>query len=107
MVLSLHLLSYGMRYMAKILRMSLAEKFPKAPAEEVDKVPWGWGICVVWWGSAVSVHERSISLHRKSGPLGLKTSPSQHFPLSTKETPRVGVFPCTLLQEGPAMQAQG
>nr|XP_021387866.1 ras GTPase-activating-like protein IQGAP3 [Lonchura striata domestica] len=29
---------YGMRYMAKILRMSLAEKFPKAPAEEVDKV---------------------------------------------------------------------
>ncbi|CAN8206765.1 unnamed protein product [Coccothraustes coccothraustes] len=30
--------SYGMRYMAKILRMSLAEKFPKAPADEVDKV---------------------------------------------------------------------
>uniref|UniRef100_A0A8C9UGE9 IQ motif containing GTPase activating protein 3 n=1 Tax=Serinus canaria TaxID=9135 RepID=A0A8C9UGE9_SERCA len=29
---------YGMRYMAKILRMSLVEKFPKAPAEEVDKV---------------------------------------------------------------------
>uniref|UniRef100_A0A8D2NTL3 IQ motif containing GTPase activating protein 3 n=1 Tax=Zosterops lateralis melanops TaxID=1220523 RepID=A0A8D2NTL3_ZOSLA len=29
---------YGMRYMAKILRMSLAEKFPKAPAEEVDKI---------------------------------------------------------------------
>lgn len=44
MVLSLPLLSYGMRYMAKILRMSLAEKFPKAPAEEVDKVLWGWGI---------------------------------------------------------------
>ncbi|NXO20605.1 IQGA3 protein, partial [Cisticola juncidis] len=29
---------YGMRYMAKILRKSLAEKFPKAPAEEVDKI---------------------------------------------------------------------
>ncbi|XP_066194109.1 ras GTPase-activating-like protein IQGAP3 [Sylvia atricapilla] len=29
---------YGMRYMAKILRMSLAEKFPQAPAEEVDKI---------------------------------------------------------------------
>ncbi|XP_016159493.1 PREDICTED: ras GTPase-activating-like protein IQGAP3 isoform X2 [Ficedula albicollis] len=29
---------YGMRYMAKILRTSLVEKFPKAPAEEVDKV---------------------------------------------------------------------
>ncbi|NXD44907.1 IQGA3 protein, partial [Copsychus sechellarum] len=29
---------YGMRYMAKILRTSLAEKFPKAPAEEVDKI---------------------------------------------------------------------
>nr|XP_014128396.1 ras GTPase-activating-like protein IQGAP3 [Zonotrichia albicollis] len=29
---------YGMRYMAKILRMSLVEKFPKAPAEEVDKI---------------------------------------------------------------------
>ncbi|NXE94639.1 IQGA3 protein, partial [Menura novaehollandiae] len=29
---------YGMRYMAKILRISLAEKFPKAPAEEVDKI---------------------------------------------------------------------
>uniref|UniRef100_A0A8C5NI49 Ras-GAP domain-containing protein n=1 Tax=Junco hyemalis TaxID=40217 RepID=A0A8C5NI49_JUNHY len=26
---------YGMRYMAKILRMSLVEKFPKAPAEEI------------------------------------------------------------------------
>ncbi|XP_057242524.1 ras GTPase-activating-like protein IQGAP3, partial [Malurus melanocephalus] len=29
---------YGMRYMAKILRMSLVERFPKAPAEEVDKI---------------------------------------------------------------------
>ncbi|NWW37247.1 IQGA3 protein, partial [Panurus biarmicus] len=29
---------YGMRYIAKILRKSLAEKFPKAPAEEVDKI---------------------------------------------------------------------
>ncbi|NXT72589.1 IQGA3 protein, partial [Chaetops frenatus] len=29
---------YGMRYMAKVLRMSLVEKFPKAPAEEVDKI---------------------------------------------------------------------
>ncbi|XP_056366767.1 ras GTPase-activating-like protein IQGAP3 [Oenanthe melanoleuca] len=29
---------YGMRYMAKILRTSLVEKFPKAPAEEIDKV---------------------------------------------------------------------
>uniref|UniRef100_A0A8C3UAF5 IQ motif containing GTPase activating protein 3 n=1 Tax=Catharus ustulatus TaxID=91951 RepID=A0A8C3UAF5_CATUS len=29
---------YGMRYMAKILRTSLVEKFPKAPAEEVDKI---------------------------------------------------------------------
>ncbi|NWH85210.1 IQGA3 protein, partial [Aegithalos caudatus] len=29
---------YGMRYMAKVLRMSLAEKFPKAPAEEIDKI---------------------------------------------------------------------
>ncbi|NXC59724.1 IQGA3 protein, partial [Aleadryas rufinucha] len=29
---------YGMRYMAKILRMSLVEKFPKAPAEEIDKI---------------------------------------------------------------------
>ncbi|NXE41715.1 IQGA3 protein, partial [Ptilorrhoa leucosticta] len=29
---------YGMRYMAKILRMSLVEKFPRAPAEEVDKI---------------------------------------------------------------------
>ncbi|NWY73393.1 IQGA3 protein, partial [Erithacus rubecula] len=45
---------YGMRYMAKILRTSLVEKFPKAPAEEVDKVLWGWGTCKVWGGSAVS-----------------------------------------------------
>lgn len=80
MVLSLPLLSYGMRYMAKILRMSLVEKFPKAPAEEVDKVPWDWGICTVWWGSAVPVDEGPISLHRRSGPLDLKTCPSQHFP---------------------------
>uniref|UniRef100_A0A8B9GHG5 IQ motif containing GTPase activating protein 3 n=1 Tax=Amazona collaria TaxID=241587 RepID=A0A8B9GHG5_9PSIT len=29
---------YGMRYMAKILRTSLAEKFPKASAEDIDKV---------------------------------------------------------------------
>ncbi|XP_064494372.1 ras GTPase-activating-like protein IQGAP3 isoform X2 [Pseudopipra pipra] len=29
---------YGMRYMAKILRTSLTEKFPKAPAEEIDKI---------------------------------------------------------------------
>ncbi|KAL2295627.1 hypothetical protein Nmel_018742 [Mimus melanotis] len=29
---------YGMRYMAKILRTFLVEKFPKAPAEEVDKI---------------------------------------------------------------------
>ncbi|XP_008941480.1 PREDICTED: ras GTPase-activating-like protein IQGAP3, partial [Merops nubicus] len=29
---------YGMRYVAKILRTSLAEKFPRAPAEEIDKV---------------------------------------------------------------------
>ncbi|XP_027598229.2 ras GTPase-activating-like protein IQGAP3 [Pipra filicauda] len=29
---------YGMRYMAKILRTSLIEKFPKAPAEEIDKI---------------------------------------------------------------------
>ncbi|XP_027554967.1 ras GTPase-activating-like protein IQGAP3 [Neopelma chrysocephalum] len=29
---------YGMRYMAKILRASLTEKFPKAPAEEIDKI---------------------------------------------------------------------
>lgn len=80
MVLFLPLLSYGMRYMAKILRMSLAEKFPKAPAEEVDKVPWGWGTCTVWWSSALSVHEGPISLHKKSGLLDLKTPPSQHFP---------------------------
>ncbi|KFU85660.1 Ras GTPase-activating-like IQGAP3, partial [Chaetura pelagica] len=29
---------YGMRYVAKILRTSLAEKFPKAPEEEIDKI---------------------------------------------------------------------
>ncbi|KAM6395375.1 ras GTPase-activating-like protein IQGAP3 [Rhynochetos jubatus] len=29
---------YGMRYVAKILRMSLAEKFPKASEEEIDKI---------------------------------------------------------------------
>ncbi|XP_057265982.1 ras GTPase-activating-like protein IQGAP3 [Pezoporus wallicus] len=29
---------YGMRYMAKILRTSLAEKFPEASAEDIDKV---------------------------------------------------------------------
>ncbi|NXU83382.1 IQGA3 protein, partial [Xiphorhynchus elegans] len=29
---------YGMRYMAKILRTSLIEKFPKAPTEEIDKI---------------------------------------------------------------------
>ncbi|NWR39034.1 IQGA1 protein, partial [Tachuris rubrigastra] len=29
---------YGMRYMAKILRTSLIEKFPRAPAEEIDKI---------------------------------------------------------------------
>uniref|UniRef100_A0A8C4XR40 IQ motif containing GTPase activating protein 3 n=1 Tax=Falco tinnunculus TaxID=100819 RepID=A0A8C4XR40_FALTI len=29
---------YGMRYVAKILRTSLAEKFPKASAEEIDKI---------------------------------------------------------------------
>ncbi|NWR81094.1 IQGA2 protein, partial [Centropus unirufus] len=29
---------YGMRYVAKILRTSLAEKFPKAPLEEIDKI---------------------------------------------------------------------
>lgn len=69
MVLSLHLLSYGMRYMAKILRTSLVEKFPKAPAEEIDKVPWGWDTCMIWGSSAVSAHEGSISLHRRSGPL--------------------------------------
>lgn len=36
--------------MAKILRTSLAEKFPKALAEEIDKVPWGWG--AAWLGGA-------------------------------------------------------
>lgn len=35
------LLSYGMRYVAKILRTSLAEKFPNASEEEIDKVPCG------------------------------------------------------------------
>lgn len=35
-----------MRYVAKILRTSLAEKFPKASEEEVDKV----GTCAAWWG---------------------------------------------------------
>ncbi|GAB0200906.1 ras GTPase-activating-like protein IQGAP3 [Grus japonensis] len=29
---------YGMRYVAKILRTSLVEKFPKASAEEIDKI---------------------------------------------------------------------
>ncbi|XP_010562410.1 PREDICTED: ras GTPase-activating-like protein IQGAP3 [Haliaeetus leucocephalus] len=29
---------YGMRYVAKILRISLAEKFPKASVEEIDKI---------------------------------------------------------------------
>ncbi|NXX55113.1 IQGA3 protein, partial [Scopus umbretta] len=29
---------YGMRYVAKILRTSLAEKFPKASEEEIDKI---------------------------------------------------------------------
>ncbi|KFO79175.1 Ras GTPase-activating-like IQGAP3, partial [Cuculus canorus] len=29
---------YGMRYVAKILRTSLVEKFPKAPLEEIDKI---------------------------------------------------------------------
>ncbi|NXM78550.1 IQGA3 protein, partial [Serilophus lunatus] len=29
---------YGMRYVAKTLRTSLVEKFPKAPAEEIDKI---------------------------------------------------------------------
>ncbi|NXL68174.1 IQGA2 protein, partial [Chordeiles acutipennis] len=29
---------YGMRYVAKILRTSLAEKFPKASVEEIDKI---------------------------------------------------------------------
>ncbi|XP_075381012.1 ras GTPase-activating-like protein IQGAP3 isoform X1 [Mycteria americana] len=29
---------YGMRYVAKILRTSLAEKFPEASAEEIDKI---------------------------------------------------------------------
>ncbi|NXN56751.1 IQGA3 protein, partial [Rynchops niger] len=29
---------YGMRYMAKILRTSLAEKFPRASVEEIDKI---------------------------------------------------------------------
>ncbi|NWI22317.1 IQGA3 protein, partial [Sula dactylatra] len=29
---------YGMRYIAKILRTSLAEKFPKASEEEIDKI---------------------------------------------------------------------
>uniref|UniRef100_A0A8C3K7M7 Ras-GAP domain-containing protein n=1 Tax=Calidris pygmaea TaxID=425635 RepID=A0A8C3K7M7_9CHAR len=29
---------YGMRYVAKILRTSLAEKFPRAPMEEIDKI---------------------------------------------------------------------
>ncbi|NXK51406.1 IQGA1 protein, partial [Chauna torquata] len=29
---------YGMRYVAKILRTSLAEKFPKASQEEIDKI---------------------------------------------------------------------
>lgn len=42
------LLSYGMRYVAKILRTSLAEKFPKAPEEEIDKVSWGWR--AMWLG---------------------------------------------------------
>lgn len=35
-----------MRYVAKILRTSLAEKFPRASEEDVDKV----GTCAAWWG---------------------------------------------------------
>ncbi|XP_071435663.1 ras GTPase-activating-like protein IQGAP3 isoform X1 [Pithys albifrons albifrons] len=35
---SVNKIPYGMRYMAKILRTSLTEKFPKAPAEEIDKI---------------------------------------------------------------------
>ncbi|NWI46259.1 IQGA3 protein, partial [Picathartes gymnocephalus] len=68
---------YGMRYMAKILRMSLVEKFPKAPAEEVDKIvgnllyyrfmnpavvaPDGFGIVDVLAGAALHPdHRRSL-----------------------------------------------
>lgn len=40
--------SYGMRYVAKTLRASLAEKFPKASEEELDKVPGG---CAATWAS--------------------------------------------------------
>ncbi|KAM6234220.1 ras GTPase-activating-like protein IQGAP3 [Porphyrio hochstetteri] len=35
---SVEKIPYGMRYVAKILRTSLVEKFPKASAEEIDKV---------------------------------------------------------------------
>jgi len=55
-----------MRYVAKILRTSLAEKFPKASVEEIDKVPWGWGIGVPWCGSTVCACEGPVSLQRRS-----------------------------------------
>ncbi|KFQ91122.1 Ras GTPase-activating-like IQGAP3, partial [Nipponia nippon] len=35
---SVDTIPYGMRYVAKILRTSLAEKFPKASEEEIDKI---------------------------------------------------------------------
>ncbi|KAM6106627.1 ras GTPase-activating-like protein IQGAP3, partial [Pterocles gutturalis] len=35
---SVEKIPYGMRYVAKILRTSLAEKFPKASEEEIDKI---------------------------------------------------------------------
>ena len=45
-----------MRYVAKTLRASLAEKFPEASEEELDKVPGGgWarypGDCTATWAS--------------------------------------------------------
>uniref|UniRef100_A0A8B9SFL7 IQ motif containing GTPase activating protein 3 n=1 Tax=Apteryx owenii TaxID=8824 RepID=A0A8B9SFL7_APTOW len=39
---------YGMRYVAKILKTSLAEKFPEASEEEIYKV---MGICTTWFSA--------------------------------------------------------
>lgn len=71
-----------MRYVAKILRTSLAEKFPKAPEEEIDKVPWGWRVRVAWWPSTVCMCGGTLSPHRRSSSLDLKNSFKPMFSLS-------------------------
>uniref|UniRef100_A0A8C6J8S5 Uncharacterized protein n=1 Tax=Melopsittacus undulatus TaxID=13146 RepID=A0A8C6J8S5_MELUD len=67
---------YGMRYMAKILRTSLAEKFPRASAEDIDKVPQYWGGSARHRGIPLNVHVKVQVPFQRSSPLDLKAPSS-------------------------------